>query len=179
MRRVGVLGLVFVALVLTTGCPFESHVPLGSPGPGSLDPQLEGRWVAVEAGAAVVEIDFLPFNGNEYYVELREKGNEPERYRAYTIRIGGEPFLNCNEVKGDLARPAFKFARYAVVRDGALALRFVGDKAVPEALGKDQKALVRFLAAHLEGAFLDDSETPAVLHRPATTPPAGETKVTP
>jgi hypothetical protein len=179
MKRAGILVLAFVALVLTTGCPFESHVPLGSPGPGSLDPRLQGRWVAVEAGGTVTEIDFLPFNSNEYYVELRQKGKEPERYRAYSVRIGGEPFLNINEVKGDTVRHSFNFARYTVGRDGALALRFVGDKAVPKAFGTDQKALVKFLAAHLEGTFLDDGEQPSVLHRPAAAPPAGEAKTTP
>jgi hypothetical protein len=172
MKRAGILVLAFVALVLTVGCPFESHVPLASPGPGSLDPLLQGRWVAVEEGGTVTEIDFLPFNGNEYYVELREKGKEPQRYRAYTVRIGGELFLNCNELKGDTALSSFTFARYRVGPDGAVALRFVGDKAVPKSLANDQRALVKFLAAHLGGTFLDDSEAPTLLQRPAAAPAA-------
>ena len=90
MKRAGLLVLAFAALVLSTGCPFESTVPLGSPGPGSLDPQLKGRWVAGTLYHKFIEIDCLPFNANEYYVELRLEGKEPERYRAYTARVGGE-----------------------------------------------------------------------------------------
>jgi len=170
MKRPGILVLAFLGLVLTTGCPFESDVPLGSPGPGSLDPQLRGRWVAVDADNTLVEIDFLPFNEGEYLVELREKDKKLERYRAYTVRISGEPFLNLNEVKDDTARHSFYFARYSLDRDGVLALRFVGDKAVPRALGTDQKGLEGFLAAHLDDVSLDDSKAPIILHRSSGSP---------
>ncbi len=176
MRRAGLLVLVLAALVLTTGCPFESEVPLGSPGPGSLDPALKGRWLTVERGVDIGEADFVPFNQNEYYVELREKGRAPERYRVYTVRIGGESFLNCNELKGDAGPTQFFFARYLIGPDGAFALRFVGEKAVPKSLANDQDGLVKFLAAHLQGAFLDDSETPNVLRRPAPAAPTGKAK---
>ena len=179
MKRAGLLVLAFAALVLSTGCPFESTVPLGSPGPGSLDPQLKGRWVAGTLYHKFIEIDCLPFNANEYYVELRLEGKEPERYRAYTARVGGEAFLVVNEFKDDPARHRFYFARYTIGRDGALALRFVGDKAVPGALATDQKALESYLAAHLEGPSLDDSEPPSVLRRPEAPKPAGEAKTPP
>jgi hypothetical protein len=33
---------------------------------------------------------------------------------------------------------------------------------------------VKFLAAHLEGAFLDDSETPSVMRRPGPAPTPGK-----
>ncbi len=45
MKNAGALALGCLALVLMTGCPFESDVPLGNPGPSSLDPLLAGRWV--------------------------------------------------------------------------------------------------------------------------------------
>ncbi len=176
MRHAGLLVLAFAALVLTTGCPFESAVPLGSPGPGSLDPALNGRWVSFEKGVEIGEVEFVPFNQNEYYVEVREKGRGPERYRVYTVRVGGESFLNCNEVKGEAGPASFYFARYSIGPDGAFALRYVGDKAVPKSLANDQEGLVKFLAAHLQGTFLDDSETPNVLRRPAPATPAGNTK---
>jgi hypothetical protein len=176
MERATALVLVLAAVVLTTGCPFESEVPLGIPGPGSLDPALKGHWVTVEKGVDVGEAEFMPFNENEYYVELREKGKEPDRYRVYTVRIGGDPFLNCNEVKGDAGPASFYFARYSVRPDGTLAMRFVGDKVVPKDLAKDRRGLVGFLAAHLEGTALDDSDAPSIMRRPAPAHPAGKAK---
>jgi hypothetical protein len=171
--------LAFVALVLTTGCPFESDVPLGGTGPEWLDPQLQGRWVAGTLYHKFIEIDCIPFSKDEYYVELRLEGKEPERYRATTARVGGEPFLIINEVRAEMGRRPFYFARYSIGKDGSLSLRFVGDQAVPKALATDQKALEKFLASHLEGTFLDDTEPPSILRRPSTTPPLGETKASP
>jgi len=167
MKRAVNLVLALLGLVLTTGCPFESDVPLGSPGAGSLDPQLRGRWVWVaEEDHKVLEIEFLPFNKDEYYVESREKDKEVERYRAYTVRVGGEPFLNAIKIADGTTRHSFCIARYSLGRDGALTLRFVGEKGVPKALATDQKGLEKFVAAHLEDASLYDSEAPSILRRP-------------
>lgn len=165
MKRAPSLVLALLGLVLTTGCPFESTVPLGSPGAGSLDPQLRGRWVT-EVDHKLIEIDVLPFNKDEYYVETHEKDEKVERYRAYTVRIGGEPFLNLVEITDDTSRHLFNFARYWVGGDGALTVRFVGEKAVPQALGTDQKGLRKFLADHLADDSLYDSKPPNVLRRP-------------
>ncbi len=170
MKRAGILVLALLGTILAAGCPYESDVPLGSPGAGSLDPQLRGHWAAFDTDRSLVEIDFMPFNESEYLVEVREKDKKPDHYRAFTVRVGGEAFLNFNEVKLDAARRPFYFARYSVGPDGALALRFVGDKAVPKELGRDQKQLQTFLAAHLEGTFLNDSETPSTLYRPGASP---------
>jgi hypothetical protein len=166
MKRALTLVMALLGLVLSTGCPFRSDVPLGSPGPGSLDPQLRGHWVWVLwEERRLLEVDVLPFNKDEYYVETHEKDKKIERYRAYTVRIGGEPFLNLSEIADDTARHSFFFARYSVGQDGALTLRFVGEKGVPKALGTDPKGLEAFVAAHLEDPPLYDSGPPAVLRR--------------
>lgn len=178
MKRAWVLVPVIAALLVTTGCPFDSDVPLGSPGTGSMDPQLKGRWVASALYHPALEIDVLPFNNDEYYVEAREKGKEPERYRAYTVRIGGEPFLNVRAITSDGKRHPFYFARYTVRPDDTMVLRFVGDKAIPRDIDKDSKALAKFLAAHLEGTALDDPEGPSILRR-ASTPPTSDARPTP
>lgn len=166
MKRAAILVLALLGTILAAGCPYESAVPLGSPGAGSLDPQLGGHWTAIDTDGSLVEIDFLPFNEGEYLVEVLEKDKKPDHYRAFTVRVGGEAFLNVNEVKPDAARRPYYFARYSVGPDGVLALRFVGEKAVPKGLGADQKQLETFLAAHLEGAFLNDSAAPITLRRP-------------
>ena len=165
MKSKGTLVLAFVAVAFLTGCPLESDVPPGNPGPGSLDPQLRGKWVAGTLYHKFIELECIPFNENEYFVELRPEGKELERYRAYTVRVGSEPFLVISEVKDEKGRRPYYLARYAFGRDGALTLRFVGEKAVPKGLGADAKGLEKYLAAHLEGTALDDSEPPSVLQR--------------
>lgn len=179
MKNAVALALGGLALVLLTGCPFESTVPLGSPGPASLDPLLAGRWVGDgtnDRDGALVEIDFLPFGPEQYYVELREPGKAPERFRAYTVRIGGQPFLNVVDLKPDAPSHPYSFLRYSIGSDGAMALRFVGDKNVPKELGSDQAALVKFVEGHLAGGFLDDSEKPVVLLRPKAATGLGPAK---
>jgi hypothetical protein len=167
MKSAGKLILALLGLVLTTGCPFGSDVPLGSPGAGSLDPQLRGHWVwVIWDEHRLLEIDALPFNKDEYYFEIREKDKKVERYRAYTVRIGGVPFLNAIKITDDATRHSFIFARYSVGQDGALSLRFVGEKGVPKTLATDAKGLENFVAAHLEDASLYDSEAPIILRRP-------------
>jgi hypothetical protein len=170
MKRAATLVLALLGTILTAGCPYQSDVPLGNPGPGSLDPQLLGHWVAAESDGSPVEIDFMPFNEGEYLVELREKDRKPDHYRAFTVRVGGEAFLNVADVNLDAARRPFHFARYSIGPNGALALLFVGDGAVPKELGTDQKKLQAFVAAHLEGTFLNDSEKASTLHRPGASP---------
>ena len=178
MKRTANLALVLAAATLLSGCPFESEVAPGSPGPGSLDPQLKGRWIAGTLYHRFLEIDCIPFNGNEYLVEVRPEGKEVERYRVWTVRVGSEPFLVVSEVKDEKGKRPFYLARYSIGRDGALTIRFVGEKAVPKVLATDPKGLESYLAAHLEGPFLDDTEPPSVLRRDPP-PGAGEAKSTP
>jgi len=177
MRRMAILALAIMALALLTGCPFESDVPLGAPGPGSLDPKLLGAWTSTDETGSVADVEFIPFNKYEYYVELREEGKgQPERYRAYTVKVGDQPFLNISELKQETAPATFYFARYSVSKEGVLALHLVGDQGIPKDLAKDQKALVKFVAAHLKGTVLDDSERPVLMRRPApdSKPAAGK-----
>lgn len=170
MKRAATLIAALTVLVLLAGCPFESDVPLGAPGAGSLDAQLRGKWVVLDGKEPVAELDFLPFNACEYYAEYREAGQPTERYRVYTVRINRAPILNISPVKDEAGSQPFYFARYTVSSNGELSLRFIGDKAIPKALSTDQKMLASFVEAHLQGTFLDDGE-PVVLHRPhAETP---------
>ncbi|MFI5165629.1 MAG: hypothetical protein ACHQQS_03335 [Thermoanaerobaculales bacterium] len=165
MKRTWVLALPLVSVIGLTGCPFESSVPLGEPRPGTLDARLLGEWQHAQADGTISNFALLPFNSAEYYVELRENEQEQERYRAYLVTVGGEQFLNINQVKAERTPRPFVFARYSISKDDVLTLRFVGDKAVPKPLGNDQKRLVKFVAAHLKGNDLDDGAEPLSLHR--------------
>lgn len=167
MKRAWVLALPLVSVIGLTGCPFESSVPLGEPRSGALDPRLLGAWQHAQADGTISNFVLLPFNSAEYYVELREDEKERERYRAYLVTVGGEQFLNINQVKAETTPGPFVFARYSISEDDVLTLRFVGDKAVPKPLGSDQKRLVKFVAAHLKGNDLDNGAELLFLHRAA------------
>lgn len=158
--------LPFVGILLAlplAGCPLDLPFPLGAPGPGSLDPALEGRWGwADPKDGEKGEFDFLPFDDAQYVVLGREKGTDTTLlFRVFTTRIGSAAFLNVCELKAG-TRPSFLFARY-VVKGDELSFRIVDEKEVPaEALG-DAKALTKFLTAHPEVPAADDR--PLVLKR--------------
>ena len=143
---------VAVALLAVplAGCPLDLPLPLGEPGPGSLDPTLEGRWgwsdpKTKEEG----EFTFSRFNANEYVAVGREKGKEPVLlFRVFTTRVGEGSFLNVCELKPG-KEPTFLYARYTVKGD-ELSLRIVEETEVPKVLHGDPAALRKFLAAHPE-----------------------------
>jgi hypothetical protein len=147
--RLLAFAVILLALPLA-GCPLDLPFPLGEPGPGSLDPALEGRWGWADSkDGEKGEFDFLSFNGAEYVVCGREKGTGPTlHFRVFTTRIGTAAFLNVCELKAG-ARPSFLFARY-VVKGGELSLWIVDDKEVPAEAQGDAKALTKFLLAHPE-----------------------------
>ncbi len=172
MKRMAIALGALLALALMTGCPFESSVPLGDPSAGSLDARLAGKWVMKNDSGEEASIVFYPFDANEYYVQLDEKGKpeKTERYRVYTVAVGGEKFLNINKIEEAPGPAAYCFASYAFTKEGGLQLRFVDDKNFPKDMGKDQKALVKFVSEHLAGDFLYDASKPDLMVRPRPEP---------
>jgi hypothetical protein len=154
-------------LLLLTGCPYESKVPLTTSRPGSLDPRLFGTWV----GTAGAEADsngilVVPFNDAEYFIELAEKNGTVSRYRALGLEIGGQPFLQINEISKEIPARSFILARYTLASGGHLNVRLVGEKIVPKDLAADAKGLLGFVAAHVNDPGLDDEDT--LLHLRST-----------
>ena len=148
------------SLLLLTGCPYESKVPLTTPRPGSLDPRLFGTWVGTGgAEADSNRILVVPFNDAEYFIELTEKNGTVSRYRAVGLDVGGQPFLQINEVSEEIPGKSFSLARYTLAPGGRLSVRLVGEKIVPKDLASDAKGLLGFVAAHLNNPELDDEDT--------------------
>ncbi len=172
MKRMAIALGALLALAVMTGCPFESSVPLGAPSAGGLDARLAGKWVMKNDAGEEASIVFVPFDANEYYVQLDEKGKpeKTERYRVYTVAVGGEKFLNINKLEEKPGPAAYYFASYAFTKEGELQLRFVDDKNLPKDLGKDQKALVKFVTDHIAGDFLYDTSKPDLMVRPTPEP---------
>jgi len=153
-------------MILLTGCPFESNVPLAKPNSVAFDASLRGEWSNTRPDGSV-GIVAVTAAGSIAEVELRESGSEPERLRAWLVTIGDERFLNIDERKNGALPGPFVFARYSVSASGDLTLRFVGDKAVPKELREDQKNLVAFIKRHLGGSELEPGAEPLLLHRAA------------
>jgi len=166
MRRTVILAVLLTLALLLTGCPFESTVPIGDPEAGSLDSRLTGLWFWTDpTTGSVTEFHILQFNSSEYYVETLEEYSVTGRFRMYIVTVGGQPFLSINDITEDDEPGSFLFARYSVSETDGLSLRFVGDDAIPESLASDPKALIDFIAAHLDGDVLDDPDGPFMLSR--------------
>lgn len=108
----------------------------------------------------------LPVNESEYFVELIEEDEEPERLRVYLVEVGGQKLLNINEVEASSAPPSYNFARYELAESRQLWLTFIGEEGVPEALASDTLGLVDYVKSHLNDPALDDRDGPMVFRRP-------------
>ena len=147
--RLLALAVVLLAVPLT-GCPLDLPFALGEPGPGSLDPALEGRWGWSDPkNGEEGEFSFSRFSATEYVALGKEKGKDAlVLFRVFTTTVGGTSFLNVCELK-PWQEPSFLYARYTVKGD-ELSLRIVDEKEVPKEMQGDPKALTRFLAGHPE-----------------------------
>lgn len=165
MKRQGLVSAFLLTLVLVagTGCPFEAKVPIGKASPASLDPRLFGAWTDTSADSARILV--LPFNETEYYVEVTEKDGRRDHYRVAPITLAGRQMLQVNELSAQATPDGYVFARCSLTPDGALSLRFVGEKIVPKSLQKDSQGLADFIAAHLDDPALEDEDTNILLRR--------------
>jgi hypothetical protein len=165
-RWVGISAILFL-LAFAAGCPYTTKAPLGDPDRNSFDRRLLGTWMGCDPDnvADSTLIRMLPFNDAEYYVEVEEEDGEPSRYRAFIITIGGQKFLQFNELADHGEALEYCFARCAFSENGDLSLRFVGEEIVPKALATDPESLKAFLASHLDDPALDDKDMNLLLRR--------------
>lgn len=164
MKRL-VLLFGLLCAVLVTGCPYSSKVPLAVPSDTVRDDRLVGEWAGADGEGDSMRIVILPFHGGEYYAELRESDGTQSGYRVFAFDVGGARLLHINELSADREPAEYVFARYALSGDSELALSFVGDKIVPEALATDRVALLAFLEQHLGDPALDDQDARLLMHR--------------
>jgi hypothetical protein len=172
--------LAFAVVLLSVplgGCPLDLPAPLGEPGPGSLDPALEGRWGWTDPKRNEEgEFSFSRFNATEYVAVGKEKGKEPLFvFRVFTTKAGSAAYLNVCELKPG-KEPSFLFARYTVKGD-ELSMRLVDENEVPKEIQGDPKALARFLATHPEVPAA--SGDPMLLRRLPRVPPKAEATAAP
>jgi hypothetical protein len=156
MKNLGLWGGLAVLLLLLSGCPYESKVPLSNPDRFPVNSKLIGLWSGSGDSLTVL---VMPFNATEYYIELHEVGDdEIGRIRAFAFEIAGQRFLHYNELTLDGAPARFSFVRFTLSGDTLLSLRIIEDAIVPESLQTDSKGLIKFIESHLDDPKLYDSE---------------------
>ena len=129
--------LIFIPLiamiVLLTGCPYHSKIPLSKLPDTSIDKSLLGIWTAVikKEDADSVEMRVYEFNEKEYYINIKAVSGakiETDRYRVFISSVGTIRLLNVEDLeqKGD-----FNFFRYQLDGD-TLKVAMVSDVSIKE-----------------------------------------------
>ena len=139
-----------VALVLLlSGCPYASDLPLSDPTTASLDRGLLGAWKTQdEETGAWHTITFLPFNDREMVAfTAGQAGEDAEAYRIFVTGIGSERFLNLRQLSAAEDQQWY-FARYAIDGD-RMALRLVDDTLFGTALFETSAGLQDFVRQRL------------------------------
>ena len=130
MKRSTACTSVWLSLmVLFVGVGCGSPVPISDADNAPFDEQLVGRWQATQTADETVEMLILPFNDQEYYVELREVKPEPSdeevlRLRAYITEVEGHRFINAQTLEDERA---YYFYTYALEQDGRLTIQELRD----------------------------------------------------
>ena len=108
--------IAMLILLVFTGCPYESAVPLGDPQKSVMDHDILGRWVNIRSNPSGSNDTLLimKFNDHEYYIESHAIKNgkiKTERTRGFTTLIRNQKVLNIT----DLNEPGkYVFARYEI-----------------------------------------------------------------
>jgi hypothetical protein len=91
-----------VMLLLMTGCPYESSVPLGDSCNSATDPQLAGKWFYPASGNKRDTLEILPFSDHEYLVVAYSNGNagipREDIARVFISKVGGVKFINFRSI---------------------------------------------------------------------------------
>jgi hypothetical protein len=128
MKKLLVLLLILPLLLLLTGCPYYSKVPLSATPKTSIDTTLLGIWkVAIETPEnKSSEMRIIAFNKMEYLIEVIDVSPEKtERYncRAFITPVGGKNILNFEELRN---KGTYLFFSYNM-KNNVLNLEMVSD----------------------------------------------------
>lgn len=134
----GLRGALALSLAVLLGACFASRRPLGPPAKGTLDHRLLATWACrpPEKIAKDAEqegtLSVAAFDETQYVVQWHEKGSDPEYYRVYSSRVGGEALLNVKALGTAVGGGVWAFVRYRIEPDGRLRTWIVEEKAVGE-----------------------------------------------
>ena len=131
MRSATRSALLSLFASLAAGC-YQSALPLGPPGRGTIDRALVGSWSCVDPKDATnrAVVTSRPLDAHRYAIEWREEPDHVTRYRAYSTRVGKEVLLNVEELDSTRTDPRFVFLRARPVTGGGLSIAVVQEDAL-------------------------------------------------
>lgn len=162
MRRLlSVTVLVAISLVLLTGCPYESPVPLSTPAKAKIDRELIGKWRAEDKESKESGILTISrFNDGELLIVIDEGRDETETLRGFVTFVGNEKFLNVQEMRVPYEDRKWMFANYSI-KDCTLTYRLVNDSLLKDKAkgGLSQKELYAFIKKNVANKDIYDEPT--------------------
>lgn len=161
MRKLlSVTVLSVLSLVLFTGCPYESAVPLSGPGLAKSDSELIGKWRAEDKESKETGILTISrFNDKELLIVI-DDGDKVETLRGFVTFIGNEKFLNVQEMREPYKDRKWMFANYSI-KDCSLTYRLVNDSLLKDKAksGLSQKELYAFIKKNIANKNIYDEPT--------------------
>ena len=161
-----------LAVLLLCGCPYSSDEPLSDPSSEEIDPTLLGTWRTRDEGTDEWQsLVFLRFNAHEMVSWARDDDTgEVSLCRLFLTAIGGERFLNVQEIGGDGA--PWYFARCALEGDRCILTFFDDGLFDSRAFGSAEERR-QFIRARLADPLLygapGDEPMEMILERVRTT----------
>ena len=130
MKKVVPFLVVLPMLLLLTGCPYNSKVPLSNTPKVAVDANLLGTWQTVNDKDSI-DMKIFSFNSLEYYIDVRptlKNSSEISRYRTFVSMVGKEKIVNMEDLdkKGE-----YNFFSYKLEGD-LLRVQLVSDVSVKE-----------------------------------------------
>ena len=160
-RRWILRGLLVLTLLALGGCPFSSDHPLSDPGQAVRDDALVGSWRWQDPDTRHwVTLRIYPYNERELVGVTRDEGEPQARidaYRLFSTTVGGQQFLNAQELTPD-ANHEWYLARYTAAGN-QLTLAFVDDALFQSRTFDSADALRRFLEQNLADPKLYATES--------------------
>ncbi len=172
-RRRFYRALSLLAALLLSGCPYTSDEPLSDPASAVIDPSLVGTWrTRVDESGERQDIVFLPFNDHEMvFSAVDGASGDVSLSRIFVTVIGGERFLNMQELKADGA-PWF-FARCTIEGERCI-LTFLDDGLFDSRTFGSAEERREFIRARLADPLLyaaeEDEPMEMILERVRKTP---------
>ncbi len=149
--------LLFPLLLLLTGCPYYSEVPLSAVPKKPIDTLLLGAWTidSDKPEADSGEMKIIAFNKMEYYIDILGLSNgkiEIDRYRAFVTPVGPMNILNLEDLK---QKGSYTFLRYKT--DGKkLEVEIVSDECVKDKYPNSKTLMKAFTQKINDKTFFEE-----------------------
>lgn len=92
------LAIIILISLFIVGCPVESKFPLGDSRSAPMDERYVGKWSTESKNFEIQNIWLLPFNENEYYMEINDNKNKSYIYRSFLTIIDNVHILNVQPI---------------------------------------------------------------------------------